>query len=243
MNKPGAGLSNILPEMKKDTGKKKRMEVTGQGMRRSPVFCLSCIFLILIGFAILPSGAAAEYTEVESVTRNIPAEFSAGEPIEVTLSINGKLPLAVGIVEIIPEGFQFPETDGDVSDAEYFRLDRENGKIAFSVLNVTEIKYTVIASSTDEKNSFEGQWVDLLVQTQALDEGKERWKTVIDSNSAVPDMESRAADASGEDDTEESESSVSAPGYGLVTGLIALISCLFVSGSLGLNWEKGGRKK
>lgn len=198
-----------------------------QGMKK---FFLPCVFLFLLGLAFLPTGAAAGHVNVKSITRDVPDEFSGGEPMEVTLSIEGELPLAVGIVEKIPEGFQFPENDEEVSDAAYFQVDRENGKIAFSALNVTEIKYRVITSSAKGKDGFEGQWVDLLVQTQELDEGKERWESVFDSNTLASDIESRNVKAASGTDTEnKEESSVSAPGFGTGLTLLSLLSCLFAS--------------
>lgn len=237
MNEQGLGL----PEKKGCPRKKKNLEgMNMQGMKKAFV---PCLLLILVGLALFPGGAAAGNVEVKSVTRDAPAEFSAGETVEVTLNIEGELPLAVGIVEEIPEGCHFSENDEEISDAEYFQADRENGKISFSSINTTEIKYRVIASSDSGKDNFEGQWVDLLVQTQELNEGKERWKTVVDPNTLTPAMESRTAKAPGEDDAEEAESSLSTPGFETGISVLALLSCLFAFLAPNSKRKKGGKKE
>lgn len=202
------------------------------------------MLLVLLGLALLPSGAAtAGYSEVKSVSRDVPEVFSAGEMVEVTLSIKGEPPLAVGIVEEIPEGCRFPENDWEISDTRHFRVDRENGIIAFSALNTKEIKYRVIAPPAGGDGSFKGQWVDLLVQTQKLNEGKERWNPVVDLNSHAPAMESRAAPVSSVSGPESTETSHSVPGFETGFGILALLSCLFASRTSGSKGKKGGKKE
>lgn len=98
--------------------------------------------------------------EVEEVTRYAPAALASGEEFEVTLRISGELPLAVGIVETIPDGFGFPPYV--VSTTPY---NISGQKIAFAAINKTEIKYTVRASSSD-KGTFTGSWIDMLSEKE-----------------------------------------------------------------------------
>ncbi|MCK4735759.1 MAG: PGF-pre-PGF domain-containing protein [Methanophagales archaeon] len=148
-------------------------------MKERSVKCERTVLVLLFAFAatalLVGTVTAVTHTEVESVTRYAPAGPAAGEEFEVTLRITGEVPLVVGIVETIPEGFSFPSSD--VSSAPY----KVSGqKIALAAIGETEIKYTVIAPSSGD-GTFTGEWVDLLVLTRTLpeEEGKEgRWHTV-----------------------------------------------------------------
>ena len=142
--------------------------------------CERTVLVLLFAFVatalLVGTVTAVTHTEVESVTRYAPAGPAADEEFEVTLRISySELPLVVGIVETIPEGFSFPSSD--VSSAPY----KVSGqKIALAAIGETEIKYTVIAPSSGD-GTFTGEWVDLLVLTSTLpeEEGKEgRWHTV-----------------------------------------------------------------
>jgi PGF-pre-PGF domain-containing protein len=53
-------------------------------------------------------------------------------------------------------------------------------KVAFAVIDETEITYRVKAPSSGD-GTFTGEWVDLLVLTTELEEGKERWETIADT--------------------------------------------------------------
>jgi hypothetical protein len=127
-----------------------------------------------------------------------------------------------GIVEIIPEGFEFPEDDADVSDESYFRVDRDAGKIAFYVSDENEIAYNVIPS-TNDGSGFEGYWADMLFQTQELNEGKERWVPVTDPNSISTGMGSSSS-TTGMDDALVSN----APGFGAFLTVVSIIASLFI---------------
>ena len=177
-----------------------------------------------------------------------PEAFGADEEVEIVLNIEGEAPLAVGIVEKIPEGFRFPEKDADVSDAAHFEVDREAGMIAFSVLDETEIRYRVIASPAGGKDSFTGEWVDLLVQTPELNEGKERWESVSDPNSILPASGSKSqtgsSTASDSSKAGSEESGSSAPGFGIGIASLGLLICasMFKMKISGGREIGGGRK-
>ena len=211
---------------------------------------VSLSFLLLLAiFVLLPAGvSAASFEEVKSVARVAPASFGADEEVEIVLNIGGEAPLAVGIVETIPEGFRFPEKDSDVSDAAHFEVDREAGMIAFSVLDETEIRYRVIASPAGGKDSFTGKWVDLLVQTPELNEGKERWESVSDPNSILPASGSKSqtgsSTASDSSKAGSEESGSSAPGFGIGIAFPGLLICasLFKMKISGGREIGGGRK-
>ncbi|SFM27152.1 hypothetical protein [Methanolobus profundi] len=160
-------------------------------------------------------------SEIIDVERHLPSDLSEGEIAEITLEITGESPFMVGIVETIPQGFTFPESDQEVSDSGAFKIDRDAGKISFSVSDSSEVTYYVIPSE-DTENTFEGYWVDLLYQTQELNEGKERWITVTDPNSAS-NVQNSGEDNSG-DTTTDVESSV--PGFSLLVSSVSLFACV-----------------
>lgn len=193
---------------------------------------LSLSFLLLLAlFVLLPAGvSAASYEEVKTVTRVSPVSFGVAEEVEIILNIDGSAPLAVGIVETIPEGFSFPEEDAEVSGAKHFEVDREAGKIVFAVIDEKVIKYRVI-SSEPGKGTFAGEWVDLLLQSPELDEGKERWKPVSDPN-IVPSVERSESEAetTGGKARATSESETSAPGFGSGFTCLALLICFCLTG-------------
>lgn len=196
------------------------------------------IYLILVvvtGLLLSPVGIAGE-GEINDVKRNLPSDISSGEMVEVTLDIKGYKPFMIGIVETIPDGFTFPENDADVSEAEHFKIDRDNGKISFSVRDETEITYNVIPSSND-RTGFEGYWVDMLYQTQELNEGKERWVPVTDpySDTGSNNLESNSASAA---DSTEDNSVSSLPGFGGLMTLSSLLICLYIL----KKYNSGGNK-
>lgn len=205
---------------------------------------LVCLLLSLTLLFLLPSGAvAAGGGEVNDVTRDAPATFSAGDEIEVTLKIDGDLPLIVGIVELLPEGLAFPENDADISNAKHFEVDRKAGKISFSAIDEKEIKYKVVASENG-KGGFTGQWVDLLVQSPELDEGKERWQPVSDPNSIVPVTQAEDAESTKGNSAKDSKASPG-PGAGLGGAVLFACVCLFrrksAEGIFGKKF-RGGKK-
>ncbi len=174
------------------------------------------LLILLVG-----SIGFASCSELIDVERHVPYEFSEGEMAEITLEITGESPCMLGIVETIPEGFTFPETDSAVSDAKYFELDRDAGKISFSVTDITEVTYYVIPSDYPA-NSFEGYWVDMLYQTQELNEGKERWISVTDPNSASIGQDSGTVSSG--DTTSGVVPNV--PGFSLFLSSVALFACI-----------------
>jgi len=142
---------------------------------------LVLLFTLAATTLLVGTVTAVAHTEVESVTRYAPAGPAAGEEFDVTLRISyGELPQVVGIVETIPEDFTFVRCQ-KLPDGQY---DVSGQKVAFTVIckkdeaEIKEIKYTVIAPSSGD-GTFTGEWVDLLVLTTELEEGKEgRWHTV-----------------------------------------------------------------
>jgi hypothetical protein len=175
----------------------------------------------LLGFLVATIGFAS-CSEITDVERHLPSDFSKGEMAEITLEVTGESPFMLGIVETIPEGFTFPDTDSEVSDANSFKVDRDAGKISFSVSDSAEVTYYVISSGGAD-SAFEGYWVDMLYQTQELNEGKERWVAVTDPNSASGGQNS-ATDSSG-----DSESGVESgvPGFTSFIASISLFACVF----------------
>jgi hypothetical protein len=176
----------------------------------------------LLVFVVASIGFAS-CSELIDVERHVPSDFSESEMAEITLEITGESPFILGIVETIPQGFTFPESDADISSATSFKVDRDAGKISFSVTDVTEVKYNVIPSD-DAENSFEGYWVDMLYQTQELNEGKERWVSVTDPNSASSGQSSTAGYSG------DSESGVesSVPGFSFFLSSVSIFACVLL---------------
>ncbi len=139
-----------------------------------------CLIMIIVSGLLLSPVCLASGGEVTDVERHVPESIVPGEAAEITLRITGEKPFIAGIVESIPRGFTFPENDGDVSGSQYFKMDRDAGKISFAVSDESEVSYKIIPSS-NEGVSFEGYWVDMLLRTPELDQGKETcWIPVTD---------------------------------------------------------------
>jgi hypothetical protein len=182
---------------------------------------ICAILLLAIGLLSSPVCLAAD-GEVTDVERHVPETISAGELTEIKLDITREKPFIAGVVETIPPGFTFPNNDEDISDAEHFKVDRDAGKISFNVIDENEITYNVISSEGDS-GGFEGYWVDMLFQTQELNEGKERWTPVTDPNAAANTHSSGPSS-----DTESTASQT--PGFGTFLTLMSLVAGLFVFG-------------
>ena len=190
------------------------------------------LILLIIVSSLLPVPCIAAQGKVIDVERCVPESFSVGEMNEIKLNISGEEPFIIGIVETIPQGYSFPENDEDVSDSEYYKLDRETGKITFAVNSENEVTYKVIPSE-EGGGAFEGYWADMLLQSTELNQGKNMWVSVTG-----PDAVSRDSDGG---DVTQTDESTSAKGIGFVIlfGLIILIVCFFI-------WKKcfsGGSKK
>ncbi|MEL4304248.1 hypothetical protein [Methanococcoides sp. LMO-2] len=182
--------------------------------------------LLMIAGSVLSPVALAAEGDILEIKRNVPSALPSGSSVEITLEISGETPFMVGIVETIPEGFSFPDDDSEVSDASHFKVDRNAGKIAFSVSNENEITYKVIPSGTVEY-TFEGYWVDMLFQTQELNEGKERWIPVTDPN-ADPATFSASEVCTSVSEGSEAASTSNAPGFGVSVASLAIIGCMLV---------------
>jgi PGF-pre-PGF domain-containing protein len=118
------------------------------------------VLLFAVAMTTLLAAMAVQGAEVAGVTRYAPAGPAAGEVFEVTLRITGELPLVVGIVETIPEGFSFVSTTHPAGNYSV-----SGQKVAFAVINETEIRYRVKAPSSGE-GTFSGTWIDLLSENE-----------------------------------------------------------------------------
>jgi len=160
-------------------------------MREKSEKCKRAMLVLLPAFAVtalllVGTVIAVTHTEVASVTRSLPDVVEPNAEFDVTLSINyEELPLVVGIVETIPEGYSFVSCPAEIP-AEQCRLSEDKHKVAFTVIckegepAINKITYRVKAPSAG-RGTFEGEFVDLLVLTSTLpeEEGKEgRWHTI-----------------------------------------------------------------
>ncbi len=120
---------------------------------------ISTLLLFLATAAFL-AGTVTAVPGTDGVTRSVPADPIPGAEFDVKLTISGERPLVVGIVETIPEGFDFVSTSHTPD-----QYDVSGQKIVFAVVNETEILYRVKASSSG-LGTFTGTWIDMLSQKE-----------------------------------------------------------------------------
>ena len=132
---------------------------TKKGDRKSLAAVL--FFLLIITAAFLGGTVTAvQGAEVHEVTRYAPAVLAPDSEFEVKVTIKGELPLVVGIVETVPEGFRFVST---THPSEQYEVSGQI--IAFVAKDETEITYRVQAPSSGE-GSFIGTWIDILSDSE-----------------------------------------------------------------------------
>ncbi|HID20255.1 MAG TPA: hypothetical protein EYP28_04890 [Methanophagales archaeon] len=117
-------------------------------------------FFMFLATAALLAGTVTAVQGIDGVTRYAPADPVQGAEFNVKLAISGERPLVVGIVETIPEGFDFVSTTHPPE-----QYDVSGQKIVFAVINETEIVYRVKASSS-AVGTFTGTWIDMLSQKE-----------------------------------------------------------------------------
>ena len=120
------------------------------------IFAISMLSLAPI---VNVKAATTETTVIRTPSTITP---EAGTIFDVTLNIAG---LQIGgIVEIIPDGFKYVGTDY-LSN----RTSVSGNKVAFAIINTTEINYTVKAMYGS--GNFSGIWEDYLSETNGKVEG------------------------------------------------------------------------
>ena len=130
-------------------------------MKEKRVKCemVTLVLLFALAATTLLAGTVTAVPGMD-VTRVTPADLDPDAEFDVKLTISAELPLVAGIVDTIPKGFSFVSTTHPPDH--YSVLGQE---IAFAVINVTEIKYTVKAPSSGE-GTFTGEWVDMLSEKE-----------------------------------------------------------------------------
>jgi hypothetical protein len=206
-------------------------EAFGNGMMRKTKKPRGRRLLTVLLFVLLTTAAslvgiitAVQGAEVErGVTRYTPAGPAPGAEFEVKLTITGELPLIVGIVETIPEGFSFVSTtceDYEVSGQ----------KIAFAVLDETEITYWVKAPSSGE-GLFTGTWIDMLSDSEGSITDTTTPPVTTPKPTPKPSPTATAA-ATATTTTTATPAAIPAseiPGFGVIfTAVSLLIASLFV---------------
>jgi hypothetical protein len=124
--------------------------------KRGKMRCKILTLLLFLATAAFLAGTVTAVPGTDGVTRSAPADPVPGAEFDVKLTISGERPLVVGIVETIPEGFDFVSTSHPSDQYDVF-----GQKIAFAVINETEITYRVQASSSGV-GTFAGTWIDIL---------------------------------------------------------------------------------
>lgn len=174
---------------------------------------LSLIFILLCTAALTVPALAEE----SSVTRSFSTENPApNEEFDVTLTISGLR--AAGIVESIPEGFIYVETEYPVDG----RVDVSGQNLVFSVLDDGKIVYRVKAPASGS-GTFEGQWNDIL----------NRKEGTIQASEVSIDPDSKAAEAQ-EAKTEKSPA-------GIFPGISGVLAAVFVVAVYGKRGKKRGQ--
>ncbi len=169
---------------------------------------LSLIFIILF----IASFTVPALAEESDVTRSFSTEKPApNEEFDVTLTISGLR--AAGIVENIPDGFTYIETEfpGDG------RVDVSGQNLVFSVLDDGKIVYRVKAPASGS-GTFEGRWNDILNQEEGT----------IQASEVSVDPDSKAAKA------QEAEAEKSPAGIlPVITGVLAAVLVVARNGKRG----------
>jgi len=128
--------------------------------KRGKMRCKILTLLLFLATAAFLAGTVTAVPGTDGVTRSAPADPVPGAEFDVKLTISGERPLVVGIVETIPEGFDFVSTSHPPD-----QYDVSGQKIVFAVINETEILYRVKASSSG-LGTFTGTWIDMLSQKE-----------------------------------------------------------------------------
>lgn len=182
------------------------------------------VLTVFLLTATIVSVTGAEVTR--SVSTNTPAP---GAEFDVMLTISGLQSddsVVCGIVETIPEGFEYVK-----SECPSDRISVSGQRIAFAVINVATIRYTVKSPSSGS-GMIKGEWINLLNET----DGKitDTGVTVITHGSSKRDVEftqtptttSTVESSTPVTPTEETANSTSTPtipGFEVVFASVALL--------------------
>jgi PGF-pre-PGF domain-containing protein len=134
--------------------KRRDKELKKKSGRREKLMLLPFFALLVTAALLAGTVTTVQAAEVAGVTRYAPAGPAPDAEFDVRLAITGELPLVVGIMETIPEGFSFVST-------KYDHYDVSGQEVAFAVINTTEITYKVTAPPSGE-GTFTGTWTDML---------------------------------------------------------------------------------
>jgi len=128
--------------------------------RREKLMLLPLFALLVTAALLAGTVTAVQAAEVAGVTRYAPAGPAPDAEFDVRLTITGELPLVVGIVETIPNGFSFKST---THPSDQYTVSTVSGQdvVAFAVIDDTDITYKVEAPSSGE-GTFTGTWTDML---------------------------------------------------------------------------------
>lgn len=184
--------------------------------RTGPVLAALLVFLAC---CVLPAAAAP------TIHREVTP--ASGEAVTITYTIGAEQPFALGIVESVPEGWRFAETDSAISTAPHFEVDRDARKIAFFINDEKKVSYTLTGAG-DGIKGFVTEWVDLCELSPNQKEGKERWHTLGASSVA-----SSASPANRHPETPAQQS----PGFGVCA---ALSGCVIGACAVALRHRNGG---
>jgi hypothetical protein len=170
------------------------------------------LFLPLLMLIMLVSSmSAVQGADMGGVRRSVLSNPAPGAEFVVTLTMEGEPPLVVGILETIPEGFDFVSTtckNYEVSGQE----------IAFAVVNETEVNYRIKAPASGT-GTFTGTWVDLLGDG----EGSTGTTTVVVGGSGMP---SSSAQPGASTETPSAEPAV--PGFEALSVTVSLVIVLLL---------------
>ena len=191
---------------------------------RKEMLVVSVLTVLLLFIAAIVSVTGAEVRR--SVSTNTPAP---GAEFDVMLTISGLQSddsVVCGIVETIPEGFEYVKSEYP-SD----QISVSGQRIAFAVINVTTIRYTVKSPSSGS-GMIKGEWINLLNET----DGKitDTGITVITHGSNKRDVESTqtptmtsaiesSMPVTPTAETANSTSSPTIPGFEVVFASVALL--------------------
>jgi len=180
---------------------------------------ISAALLVFLACCTLPAAAAP------AIHREVTLSDGAAT---ITYTVDAEQPFALGIVESVPEGWVFSDTESAVSTAPHFEIDRTARKIAFFVCNEEEASYTLTGTG-DGVEGFVTEWVDLCELSPDPKEAQEHWRVLGASPDTPP--------ASSGSHRQRAASAQETPGFGISA---ALSGCMVGACAVALRHRTGG---
>lgn len=143
--------------------------------QRPPLNYLKTGWFVFVLFLLLYTSQAFAY----QISREIPADINPGQPFQITITLDSKEPVAIGIVEQLPSGWHLavPEEIKKIGG----QIDNEKNRLSLVFLEAGSLSYTVIADDTADSD-FSGIYINLLERSKDDDIAQKRFLPVGSSS-------------------------------------------------------------